>query len=72
MTHVQTLSTEQLISYVERVGAKIPDIGIVPDKWVAYRRELERRGYQYWFFTGKVIEKQSQVREDLLKYKIGK
>lgn len=62
MTQIQKLTDSQLIKYVERVGEKIRETGIVPDKWVYYRRELERRGYIFWFYTGKVIRNASAAR----------
>ena len=69
MTQIQKLTDSQLIKYVERVGEKIRETGIVPDKWVYCRRELERRGYMYWFFTGKVILRQIfPSKEDAVKY----
>lgn len=69
MTQIQKLTDSQLIKYVERVGEKIRETGIVPDKWVYYRRELERRGYIFWFYTGKVIRRQIfPSKEDAVKY----
>lgn len=62
MTQIQKLSDSQLIEYVERVGEKIRETGEVPNKWVCYRRELERRGYIFWFYTGKVIRNAAAAR----------
>lgn len=62
MSQIQKLTDSQLITYVERVAAKIRETGEVPDKWVCYRRELERRGYIFWFYTGKVIRNAAAER----------
>ena len=69
MTQIQKLTDTQLIKYVERVGKQIRETGIVPAKWVYYRRELERRGYMYWFFTGEVIKRHIfPSKEEAVKY----
>lgn len=51
MTQIQSYSDERLISYVEKHAKDLP---MVSDRWVACRKELERRGYIFWVYTGKV------------------
>lgn len=51
MTQIQSYSDEKLISYVEKHAKDLP---MVSDRWVACRKELERRGYIFWVYTGKV------------------
>lgn len=58
MTQIQMQSDEKLIKYVETHCENFP----LSDKWVACKKELERRGYMFWFYTCKVIRPEQPAR----------